>query len=196
MSAIPICTSRDFLDVLSAVGPTVAAGVAVIVSVWAVVVARQSTAATKAGVDLQRALSNPRLSILERVFPDGGTVEWVVELQNSGISPGSITTFKVFGNDKEIDHLPMQSAAEFWMAVFMAVGIKQFGRFKGDYWRSRNVDGGATVSLFSAVFTSPRPQIAACMRQIRIEIDYAALTGYRFKLVKNLGASQAPVEGT
>jgi hypothetical protein len=135
-SAFLNCAPRDWLDVLSAVGPTVAAGIAVAVSVWAVSVAKQSTAAAQAGVDLQRSLSNPRLSILERVYPDGGTVEWIVELQNSGISPGSISSFRVFANDKEIEHPLMQSATEFWLAVFMAVGITQIGKLIGDYWRT------------------------------------------------------------
>jgi hypothetical protein len=91
-----VCAPRDTLDALSALGSTVAAGLAVTVSIWAVIVARQSAVETQAGLHLQRALGNPRLSILECVFPVGGTVEWIVDLHNSGVSPISIAAFRVF----------------------------------------------------------------------------------------------------
>ena len=188
---MPVCTPRDALDVLSALGPTIAAGLALLVSVWAVIVAKQSAAATQAGVDLQRALSNPRLSILERVYPEGGTIDWVVELQNSGISPASITALRVFVSGQEVNHPPMQGANEFWLNIFAAAGITEIGRLKGDYWRTRNVAGTSTIPMVSAVFTGPRPQIASAMRSIRVEIDYAALTGDKFNLERNLGAGQA-----
>jgi hypothetical protein len=50
----------------------------------------------------------------------------------------------------------------------MAVGITQVGKLVGDYYRTRNVEGSATVRMVSAVIVGPRAQIAACMRQIRV----------------------------
>ena len=76
----------------------------------------------------------------------------------------------------------MQSGDEFWHGVFMAAGISQIGRLKGNYWRTRDVDRASTTSIVSAVFTGERPQIASAMRSIRFEIDYTALTGEEFHL--------------
>ncbi len=201
--AFVVCGPRDWVDYFSAFAPTVAAGVATVAgagtAIWstrlATTAAAISAEATRAGVNLQKALSNPRLSIQERVDP-GSTqgVEWIVDLLNSGSTAGSITSFHVYVNDVVVPHPPMQPPSEFWNSVFTLAGIRRYGELKGHYWSGRVIEGTSSALLVSAVFSDPVGEdLARAMRKIRITADYTSLLGDQLTVARVLGAGQLPV---
>jgi hypothetical protein len=178
-----VCPSRYWLDVLSAVGPTLAAGVAVGVSVWATLVARQSVAAMEASTALQRAISRPRLSVPMVPGVDVNGVSLTVRLRNSGLTVAHVLWFKVLVEGKEQPY-QFESGSDFWFKVLAALGLTQVGALHGAMLKSSvHIPAGESLPLLSAVFhNTPEPLLRAALERLKFAAEYRSMWGDVYKI--------------
>src|SRR5947209_5069354 len=86
--AFLVCGPRDFFDLLSAVGPTIAAGVAVAVAIWQAVVSHVM-------LKRERKRTAPRISIQKGVGTTRGVPDISLVLQNTGETRAIVETLEL-----------------------------------------------------------------------------------------------------
>jgi len=179
-----ICGARDWIDCLSAVGPTLAAFVAVLVSVWATIVARRGAAAMEASTELQRSISRPRLTVLQATgAQDGGSLV-SMELQNSGQTAARVVGFKVFADGKEQPYTD-EPASQYWAKVLSEVGLTQVGSLAANMFKpgKHTVPGGTSQLLMSAVIPNVDPLVArGAVRKVIFEVEYRSNAGDVYRI--------------
>lgn len=172
-----------WLDVLSAVGPTLAAVVAVGVSIWATLVAKRSVEAMQANTDLQRAISRPRLTIaLVTMRHDSGT-GLTLHLQNSGLTAARVRRLRVLVDSKEQPH-HSESGDDFWLKVLPELGFKQTGLLVGAiYTPPFHVAAGASMQLLSVVLISTDQSTARIgLQKLTFEAEYTSSWGEVYRV--------------
>jgi hypothetical protein len=172
-----------WLDVLSAVGPTLAAGIAVGVSIWATLVAKRSVEALQANTDLQRAISRPLLTIYPVTERHDSGTALTLELQNTGQTVAHIRQFRVLVDGKE--QLPqIESGNAFWLTVLTELGFKQTGAINGAMFTPPVlVAGGDSLPLLSVVLNNTDVLAARIgLRRLKFEAEYTSSWGEVYRI--------------
>jgi hypothetical protein len=179
-----ICGARDWIDCLSAVGPTLAAFVAVLVSVWATIVARRGAAAVEASTELQRSISRPRLAVLQLTGTQANGTAVSMELQNTGQTAARLLSFRVFVDGNELpdsDEAPQQ----YWLNVLSAVGLTQVGSLTGNMFKTgkHTVPAVSSQPLVSALIpNSDLITVRAAIRRLIFEAEYCSNAGDVYRI--------------
>lgn len=179
-----MCTHLPYwLDVLSAVGPTIAAGVAVWVSIWATFVAKRSVEAMEANTTLQRAVSRPRLTIsLVTARHDSGT-GLTLELQNIGQTAAYVRQFRVLVDGK-VRPDEIESGNNFWLEVLTELELQQTGQLTGAiYTPPFHVAGGGSMPLLSVVLINTDERAThVVLQRLKFEAEYASSSKDIYKI--------------
>jgi hypothetical protein len=181
----PYC-QHDLLDWFAAIGPTVATLAAVAATIWAAYVGRQ---VSRDALRLQRQLSGPRLSILERARSNPGSgLEWIAEIRNDGQTAANLKAFRVVVDGKVFDHRSGEEPAEYWGKVLQALGVIRYGSLEGNVLRPPNaIPAGKTELLFQVTLVDPATYARSAMRKLRIEVEYFSLWGEQYPAVHVFG---------
>lgn len=148
-------TPHDTLDWFAAVGPTIATFGAVGATIWAAAVARR---VSREAAELQRRISGPRLTILERARPIPQSLEWIVEFRNDGQTAANIEALRILVNGSPYEGRPFEDPNAFWSSVLQGLGLMRCGNL-GAY-RIRTplaLAPNATQLLFQVVISDPLP---------------------------------------
>lgn len=173
------------LDWFSAIGPTVATLAAVGATIWATLVARQ---VSRNGAALQRRISGPRLTILERARPIPQSLEWIVEFRNDGQTAANIDALRILVNGSPYEGRPFEDPNAFWLSVLQGLGLMRCGSLAG--YRIRTplaLAPNATQLLFQVVISDPMSHAQQCIQRLRLEVDYTSLWGEKFSTAEDLG---------
>jgi hypothetical protein len=176
MSAVPVCGPRDLLDVLSAVGPTVAAFIAVGVAIWQVWLSRSA-------LTRERQRTAPLIRIQKTVgTPAPDVYQLLVAISNVGETRALVESFAlvVDGNTRSFD--PAQTPPpQFWAGVLDTLGVVGYQVREGNMpVPPFSLAAAETRTLLVAVVHGPNPNLPTQFNErLKCRGTYVSIWGER-----------------
>jgi hypothetical protein len=172
-TAFLVCGPRDWIYVLSAVGPTIAAGIAVAVAIWQVVVSH-------ATLRRERRRAAPRLRVQKGLRTTiGGLPEFYFALGNDGETRATVGTLEIAADGQPFAFDPMQPAPAQWAHLLEVLGIVALqGGEANIYVPPFAIAPGETRVFLRAGVQGPNADLTAIVRdRLRFSGTYSSIFG-------------------
>jgi hypothetical protein len=167
------CVPRDWSAVLSAIGPTIAAGIAVAVAIWQVVVSHSM-------LKRERRRTAPRVGIQKKVTAKGVLQETYVALTNVGETRATVQDFEIAVDGEPFTFDPTEAAAAQWTHLLDRlgiVGLRAGGEFNV-YFPPFSLAAGQTLVLLRAPIHGPNSDLPGTVKdRLKCSGTYTSIWG-------------------
>lgn len=174
--AFLVCAPRDALDVLGIIGPTVAAGGAVIATVYAAWVARKvgnaGVAATTAATDLERKINRPFLNVWHQITGQGDRTVWQINMTNKGQSVAAVERFQLFIDDQLRAMNLAQNPIDYWNEILAGFQLPTHRVVANFHHTPFTVDAGQTLLVVAADIGRPEIDVLAAKQRMSFRVGY------------------------
>ncbi len=162
------CCRHDWIDILAALGPTLAtifAGTATVL-----VYLR--------GERFQRRLVRPLIVVRQQIESGTPFWQWRVEIRNEGQGAANIESFVVVAADEIVTFEAMRKPSEYWNDVLLRSGATRVQQVKGNILMPPfSIGAGASHLLFEAQVAGQAADVDTIVRKLEIRGKYSSSFG-------------------